>query len=210
MTASQKQSGQREGRTRGRQPTFNREEAVEIALDLFWRYGYEGVSIATLTRSIGIAAPSLYHAFGSKEGLYREAIRRYQAMGLSESEVAACASSLEATRKILEFGIQAVTRSKRPAGCMVSSGLLMASPEHAHLAAEVRKERAKQRLALRRRIERDVAAEILPGAVDPAGLARFYMTVLQGMSVQALDGATRAELTEVMNMALLSWPGLAR
>jgi AcrR family transcriptional regulator len=111
---------------------------LEIALNLFWRHGYEGVSVAALTQSIGIAAPSLYHAFGSKERLYREVIRRYQGMGLSESQIAECASSCEATRNVLEFGIAAVARSKRPAGCMVSSGLLMASPEQADLAAQVR------------------------------------------------------------------------
>jgi AcrR family transcriptional regulator len=182
--------------------------ALETALNLFWRHGYEGVSIASLTQRMGIAAPSLYHAFGSKEGLYREVICRYQGMGLREAQIAECASGYQAVRMVLEFGIAAVTRSKRPAGCMVSSGLLMASPEHAGLAKHLHKERARQRVALQKRIEKDIRAGVLGPAVNAASLARFYITVLQGISVQAIDGATRAELTDVIETSLLSWPKL--
>ena len=210
MAASKKHAGQRKARSRGRQPTFDREEALEIALDLFRRHGYEGVSIAALTQTMGIAAPSLYHAFGSKESLYLEALRRYQATGLSESQLAECPSSFEAVRKVLQFGIAALTRGHRPAGCMVSSGLLTASPECAHLAAQVRQKRTEQRTALQARIQNDIDAGVVGAAVDAAGLARFYMTVLQGISVQAIDGATEAELTDVMETALFCWPGPAR
>jgi TetR/AcrR family transcriptional regulator, copper-responsive repressor len=207
MSALKKKTQAEPGRPRGRQATFDREKALEIALNLFWRHGYEGVSIAALTQSIGIAAPSLYHAFGSKEDLYREVIRRYQGLGLSASQIAECSSSFEAARKVLEFGIAAVTRGNRPRGCMVSSGLLMVSPEHAELACDIRKERAKLRVALQKRIEKDIRTGAMDSTRNAAGLARFYATVLQGISVQAIDGATPAELTAVMEVALRSWPG---
>jgi TetR/AcrR family transcriptional regulator, copper-responsive repressor len=206
MATLKKHPPPRQARARGRQATFEREEALEIALDLFWRHGYEGVSISALTQAIGIAAPSLYHAFGSKEELYKEVIGRYQGVGLSAAQIAACGSSLEATRRILEFAVAAVTGSKRPLGCMVSSGLLMSSPEHAGVAVHVRKERAKLRATLQKSIEKDIRSGELDVSVNAASLARFYTTVLQGMSVQAIDGATRAELTAVMETALLSWP----
>ena len=199
-----KQAGHR--RTRGRQATFEREEALEIALELFWRHGYEGVSISLLTQAIGIAAPSLYHAFGSKEELYKEVIGRYQGVGLSAAQIAACSSSFEAARRILEFGVTAVAGTKRPLGCMVSSGLLMSSPQHNGVAIHVRKERAKLRAALQKSIEKDIRSGELDASVNAASLARFYATVLQGMSVQAIDGATQAELKAVMETALLSWP----
>ncbi len=209
MAAPKKQTGKDAPRSRGRQPTFDREKALETALSLFRRHGYEGVSIAALTRKIGIAAPSLYHAFGSKEGLYREALRRYQGMGLSEAQTAECTSSYEAARKLLASGIDAVTRGKRPEGCMISSGLLTAAPENAGLAAHIRSERAAQRMALQKRIEKDIDAGIVACTVNAAVLARFCVALLQGISVQAIDGATRAELTDVMETALSSWPGRA-
>jgi AcrR family transcriptional regulator len=206
MATLKKQNRSSQGRTRGRRPTFEREEALEIALDLFWRHGYEGVSISDLTQAIGIAAPSLYHAFGSKEELYKEVIGRYQGVGLSAAQIAACSSSLEATRRVLEFGVSAVTGSKGPLGCMVSSGLLMCSPQHSGVAVHVRKERAKLRAALQKSIEKDIRSGELDASVNAASLARFYATVLQGMSVQAIDGATQADLTAVMKTALSSWP----
>ena len=206
MATLKKQNRSSKGRTRGRRPTFEREEALEIALELFWRHGYEGVSISLLTQAIGIAAPSLYHAFGSKEELYKEVIGRYQGVGLSAAQIAACSSSFEAARRILEFGVTAVAGTKRPLGCMVSSGLLMSSPQHSGVAVHVRKERAKLRAALQKSIEKDIRAGELDTAVNAASLARFYATVLQGMSVQAIDGATQADLTAVMETALSSWP----
>jgi AcrR family transcriptional regulator len=197
-------------RSRGRQPTFNRDEAIAIALDLFWRCGYEGVSVADLTSAIGIAAPSLYHAFGSKAELYREVLRHYNGMngmGLSASVMEDAPTSYEAVRRALEHGIASVTKKSRPAGCMVSSGMLMTSPDHAELAAEVRAERAAFRVSLEGRVRRDIASGVLSAEVDAAGLARFYASVLQGMSVQAIDGASAAELAEIMKHALDAWPG---
>ena len=196
-------------RPRGRQPTFDREQALETALDLFWQCGYEGVSIADLTQRMGIAAPSLYHAFGSKADLYRAVLDRYRGMGLSPREISDAPSSLEAVRQMLAFGIISVTRGKRPPGCLVSSGLLATAPENAALALTVKKERALLRTVLEQRIRRDIKAGVLPGATNAAALARFYTTVLQGMSVQAIDGATAAELTAVMEAALRAWPDSA-
>jgi AcrR family transcriptional regulator len=197
-------------RPRGRQPSFDRNQALEAALDLFWRHGYDGVSIADLTQAIGIAAPSLYHAFGNKADLYRAVLRRYGAGGIGAEEIAGAPSSHDAVRQMLERGIAAVTAPGKPLGCMVSSGLLMTSAQNAELAAELRAMRAASRQALERRIARDVAAGVLPEATDAAALARFYMTVLQGLSVQALDGAGAAELAPVAASALAAWPGRRR
>jgi len=194
-------------RPRGRQPTFDRDEALDTALDLFWRHGYDGVGIADLTKAIGIAAARLYHAFGSKAELYREVLRRYGASGISAAEIADAPSAYEAARQMLDRGIKAVTRPGKPLGCMVSSGMLMTSAENAGLAAELKAIRAASRKALERRIARDVEAGVLPAATDAAALARFFATVLQGLSVQALDGATAAELRPVAAAALRSWPG---
>lgn len=202
MAVSPTKSSATSPRPRGRQPTFDRNQALETALDLFWRHGYEGVSIADLTDAIGIAAPSLYHAFGNKADLYREVLRRYGANGISAEEIAAAPSSRDAVSMMLERGIAAVTTPGKPLGCMVSSGMLMTSAENAELAAELRALRAASRLALERRIASDIEAGLLPGATDAAALARFTMTVVQGLSVQALDGATAAELAPVAAAAL--------
>ncbi|WP_262338598.1 TetR/AcrR family transcriptional regulator, partial [Bordetella pertussis] len=62
---------------RGRPRSFERTEALRQAMEVFWSKGYEGASLADLTSAMGINAPSLYAAFGSKEALFREAVQRY-------------------------------------------------------------------------------------------------------------------------------------
>jgi len=209
MAASSTTTSETSPRARGRQPTFDRNEALEAALDLFWRHGYDGVSIADLTKAIGIAAPSLYHAFGSKADLYREVLRHYGSSGIGPDEIAQSASSYDAVRQMLERGIAAVTMPGRPLGCMVSSGMLMTSADNADLAAELKVIRASSREALKRRIARDIEEGLLPNATDAAALARFFTAVLQGISVQALDGATAAELFPIAASALEAWPRIS-
>ena len=63
------------GRPRG----FDTDKALEEAMEVFWRHGYEGATIAELTAAMGINPPSLYAAFGSKEGLLKAALDRYAA-----------------------------------------------------------------------------------------------------------------------------------
>lgn len=193
-------------RGRGRQPTFNRDEALQTALELFWRHGYEGVSLSDLTAAIGVAPPSLYHAFGSKADLYRAVLRRYGAGNMGPEEIAVAASAREAAEQMLARGVAAVTQPGRPLGCMVSSGMLMTAPENAGLAAELRDMRATLREALRHRIERDIAEGILPAGTKAEVLARFVASVLQGLSVQALDGAGAEDLAAVAATALAAWP----
>ena len=64
---------------RGRPRAFDMDKALDAALDLFWRKGYEGTSIADLTKAMGINPPSLYAAFGGKETLFHQALDRYEA-----------------------------------------------------------------------------------------------------------------------------------
>lgn len=180
---------------RGGPRTFNREQAVDIAMRLFWQHGYEGVSLNDLTAAIGVAPPSLYAAFGSKAQLYREALDHYSAV--SGAMNLGLASTLDETvAAILRQAADAVTDPAGERGCMVSSGMLQCAEEHASLARV---------LSDRRDAMREAIADALGRWLDPArsrSLARFLVAVLQGMSVQARDGATRAELEEVIKEAL--------
>lgn len=183
-------------RRRGGPRTFNREEAIDIAMRLFWRHGYEGVSLNDLTTAIGIAPPSLYAAFGSKAQLYREALDRYAGIPGALFNLNAASTLDEVVEAILRQGADAVTDPEGERGCMVSSGMLQCAEEHAPLALAVSK---------RRDAMRDTIAEALGRWLAPdrsKSLARFLVVVLQGMSVQARDGATRAELDEVIREAL--------
>lgn len=160
---------------------------------LFWRSGYEGVSIADLTKEIGVAPPSLYAAFGSKAGLYREALDCYEKkFGSLDLASMKTASVPEVVRALLEGAVRAVTHPDREGGCMISSGMIAYHPEHAPLARDV----AARRDEMRERI----AAALLPvsGADAAQRLARHLIAVMQGISIQARDGATPMELQEIV------------
>ena len=105
---------------------------------LFWRHGYEGVSIGDLTRAIGVAPPSLYAAFGSKAGLYRQALARYkETLGCLDVAGIGSATSLpDAVRRLLEGAVGSVTRREQERGCMISSGLVACHPDHAALTRD--------------------------------------------------------------------------
>lgn len=178
----------------GRPWSFDRDEAVETAMRLFWRYGYEGVSVGDLTKAIGIAPPSLYSAFGSKAGLYQEALNRYQ-HGLGSVDVTrigSAATLAEAVRQLLETAVQAVTHPDRERGCMVSSGMTACHPDHAALARDL----AARRDAMRERIAQALAP--FADAGEAGRLARHLAAVMQGISIQARDGAAPAELQEIV------------
>ena len=161
---------------------------------LFWRHGYEGVSIGDLTKAIGIAPPSLYSAFGSKAGLYQEALNRYEGrtISLDAGLVASAATLAEAVRRLLETAVRSVTHPDRERGCMVSSGMIACHPEHATLARDL----AARRDAMRERIAQ--ALEPFAHAEEGRRLARHLAAVMQGISIQARDGATLAELQEIV------------
>lgn len=163
---------------------------------LFWRHGYEGVSIGDLTHAIGIAPPSLYAAFGNKAGLFRAALARYEADPGSVLNLAGLGdapSLVDAVRQLLERSVQAVTDPARERGCMVSSGMVASHPDHAELAGE---------LSVRRdSLRQQIAAALQPWVGDTRAptLARHLAAVMQGISVQARDGATAVELQGIVD-----------
>lgn len=161
---------------------------------LFWRHGYEGVSIGDLTKEIGIAPPSLYAAFGSKAGLYREALDRYEeAFGcLDVTSVRSTTSLAEAVRVLLEGAVRAVTQPDLERGCMISSGMIACHPDHAAIARDA----AARREALYDRITQ--ALQPFADLGEVRRLARHLAAVMQGVSIQARDGATATELQEIV------------
>jgi AcrR family transcriptional regulator len=193
---------------RGRPREFDTEEALDRALQLFWRHGYEGTSTAALTDAMGINAPSLYAAFGSKQELFRKAVERYLERPASYLPKALTASTArEAAEAMFRGAVNMTSNPRNPDGCLLVQGALAAGPMSGEVREELARRRAGAEAAVRRRFARAVEEGDLPPTVDVAKLARFVVTVIWGMSVQAAGGATRAQLEEIAEMAMRSWPG---
>ena len=193
---------------KGRPREFDVEKALDRALKVFWRKGYEGASLSQLTRAMGINRPSLYAAFGNKEALFRKALDRY-----AEGPAAYVREALDeptaraVAERLLGGTIDVLTDPRNPRGCLMVQGALACGEAAESVRRELASRRASGEGALRRRFERARAEGDLPADSDPADLARYVATVIHGMSVQAAGEASREELRRVAEMALRAWPG---
>ena len=194
-------------RPRGRPRGFDRDTALDRALPVFRRQGYEGASVADLTAAMGITTPSLYGAFGSKERLYREALDRYRADAQRAAPWAMAApTAREAIQQILEGSARDFSDPAHPPGCMISTAVLTCAPENRPAAAAVTSMRGNTVARLRTRFARALEDGELPPGTDPDELARFYGAIIQGLSVQALDGAGLDGLMKIVRRAMAAWP----
>ena len=187
--------------------TFDLEHATDQALHVFWAKGYEGTTLGDLTSAMGIARPSLYAAFGSKEGLFRAALERYVTVHGADVGLALGAETgRETVVRLLRFYADAVGRPGLPAGCLLVQGALVCGDESEAIRHALRERRQGTEAALAARLERARReGEPLP-AGRPADLARYVWTLCHGLSVQAADGATRDQLRRVAALALTFWP----
>jgi len=191
----------------GRPRAFDRDQALDQALHVFWQNGYEGTSIADLTEAMGINPPSLYAAFGNKETLFREALDRYEARRDEiMAEAFAAPTAREAMTRLLEGTADRLSDKGKPRGCLMVQGALCGGEECETVKRDLASRRAGGEALIRERLKRAKREGDLPDDADPAALARFVSTILQGMSVQASGGATRKELHAIADIALRAWP----
>jgi AcrR family transcriptional regulator len=195
----------------GRPRTFDVDEALDIALKVFWCKGYEGTSIDDLTVAMGINRPSLYCAFGNKEQLFRKALDRYLG-GAAElyGEVIGQPTARAAAERFLLGMADGLTDPRHPPGCLAVQGALSCGEEADPIRRELNARRAAAEASLRERLERARSEGDLSPDDDPADLARFLATVAHGMAVQAAGGASRNDLRRVAETALRAWPAPSR
>jgi AcrR family transcriptional regulator len=192
--------------TRGRPRSFDREAALDKAIRLFWRRGYETTSMRDLTEELGIGAPSLYSAFGSKQQLFAEAVRVYdrQYGGFIEAALEEEPTAKQAAARMLAEAPARYTRRGLPTGCLVISG--DAGTTDDAITRRLRRLRQSKITALADRIRADIATGELPADTDAVGIARYTMSTLAGIALAARDGTSRAELERISRMALRAWP----
>jgi AcrR family transcriptional regulator len=191
----------------GRPRAFDKDKALDRALEVFWRKGYEGTSIADLTAEMGINPPSLYAAFGNKEALFRQALDRYEAEHEAEwNEALSAPTAYEGVKRLLLHSAASLGNKRHPPGCLLVQAALSGGEECDPIKQELAARRDRSVRQIRERLKRAKREGDLPEDADPASLARYVATVLHGMAVQAVGGASRKELERVAEMALRAFP----
>jgi AcrR family transcriptional regulator len=192
---------------RGGKRTFDANAALEKALDLFARQGYEGTSIAELTQVMGINPPSLYAAFGNKRHLFDLVVERYgEHRRPYLEEVLAQPTAQLAAERYLIGAVEYDTAPGQPPGCLTVQACLACDSDERDVADQLADVRRSTQETMQRRFEQGLAEGDLSTGTDCAALARFLSTVDQGISVQASGGASRDQLLEVVAIALAAFP----
>ncbi len=193
---------------RGRPLSFDREKALGAATLQFWRTGYETTSVSELTQAMGITAPSLYTAFGDKESLFLECLKRYANPGPKPTSevIAEAPSARQAAQELLEVSARWFTQRDAPTGCLVASAASSGSVQSERVRAALKDVREANQKALRKRAERDVRQGRLSKTVDTQALASMTIAIIQGMSTLARDGASQKSLLDLAKTAMNAWP----
>jgi AcrR family transcriptional regulator len=191
---------------RGRPRTFDPDVALRQALDVFWERGYEGTSLSDLAAAMGIRSASIYASFGSKEDLFRQVMTLYGATAGEPPRRALRehTSAREAIHAMLRATADQITHPEHPHYCM----LILAAPTGAVENHAVREFLAEGRhgmyLEIKDRLAQD--PDVPQAVLEP--MARYFTTVVQGLSIQARDGATRPQLETAITCAMAAWDPL--
>jgi AcrR family transcriptional regulator len=213
---------------RGRPRSFERIDALKKAMHVFWCKGFEGASLSELTRAMGINSPSLYATFGSKEALFLEAVELYRQTDGAAVRLAINigVNAKEAIGGLLNASIGCISTPKavldpdtsecssevkaQPTGCLIVLSALHCSNDNHNIQTQLSKQRRDTEIMLLERLLQGVADGEISTEVDAAAIARFYVTVLYGMSIQARDGACPDILRTIAHQAMLAWDTLTQ
>ncbi len=187
------------GRPRG----FDTTAALDAAMRVFWEKGYEGATLKDLTDAMRINRSSMWAAFGNKEELFKKAFERY----VSTYQVFMGAALQKPTvREIIESSLRGtvdfLSTSGNPKGCLSLNAALAVGDEAEPIKRWMLQGRKHGELLAKKRFEQAKRAGELGANVDAAALARYVGTLLQGLCIQGASGATRAEMTKVVDTAL--------
>lgn len=181
--------------SRGRPRSFDRDIAMHAMMQVFWARGYEGAQLIDLTAAAGIAPPSFYAAFGSKEAAFLEAVELYiRTVGAGPMDALETAPTFQEGVWAMLMASVDVALSQRPGGCLLILGVVNCLPENVVARNCLKEARRMTRVLIEKRLKRACAENELPKDADIARTSAFIHGAMQMISFQARDGANQAEL----------------
>lgn len=183
---------------------FNEGQALQRAMDLFWRRGYDATSLQDLVNELGISRSSLYATFGDKHQLFGAALEHYCRVeaGPRHELLQRPGPALDAIHELLSGIAAAPTIHPDRRGCLVVNAAMERVPDDPETAAAVAAQFARFENALADAVRRGQRDGDLDPGQDAQSVARFLVTVVQGMRVVGKAAADPAILEDVVKVAL--------
>ena len=193
---------------RGRPKTFDEEAALEKAMLLFWTNGYIATSISDLTKALGITAPSLYCSFGDKASLFNQCIDYYLTHEacpiqpiMKQAKTAKVAFEL-----FLYDSAKRLTQPDKPSGCMLITATMGGANQIQEVQHNVQEKRISHKNQLIERLQQGIEDGDVAADAPIEAISDFYLTVLNGLTIQACDGVSIESLNQVITNAINAWP----
>ncbi|MFB7247352.1 TetR/AcrR family transcriptional regulator [Streptomyces populi] len=190
-------------RNRGRPRAFDRDRAILDAARLFWQRGYSGTSTRALTATLGLSTSSLYAAFGSKAGLFEEAVRTYAERYRVIYEQAVTEKDLRTViERILIGSVHEFTQpNDTHPGCLIASAVMTDSTSTLDTSAYIAELHGSNEQALLRRVERAIQEGDLAAGTSAVVLTEFIQALWHGLSVRSTLGTAREGLIDAAQLA---------
>lgn len=198
---------QEKKRGRGRPKCFDEQEALQKAMLLFWKYGYEATSMSDLTKALNLTAPSIYSTFGDKSQLFHASLEYYLAHEACSLEVIfqQAQTAKIAIEIYLHESLKKLVQQNKPAGCMLVTATMNCSQEHAPIQNDLLIKRQQVKERIYQRLEQGINEGDLSAKANTQAMTDYYVTVVQGLTIQARDGVGIEQLENVVTLALKTW-----
>ena len=189
--------------TIGRPTEFDRQEALEKSMELFWRNGYEATSLAELIEEMGIGRQSLYNTFGDKHSLFIEAAKHYtnsngqHLINTLQSPGSPVGNIRKALEQVVEFLVSGECR-----GCLLTNSIVELAPHDEEVRKIVQSMVNRMEKAIKATLDRAVAEGEISATKDTRAIARFLNNTVHGLVVMGKASASRAALQDVVKIAL--------
>lgn len=181
---------------------FEPREALDAAMQLFWRKGYEAASMRELLDTMGIGRGSFYDTFGDKHALFLAALDRFQEVRTTWVEEVLRDSGLDGVREVFRRTIEGLVEFEPRRGCLLANSAVELAPHDPEVAEKISRYVLRTEDAFERALVRARDAGEIAGDSDPKALARFLVNTLHGMRVLARAGADRETLEDTVHVAL--------
>jgi len=184
---------------------FDHQVALEKAMGLFWRYGYEATSLSDLLDEMEIGRQSLYNVFGDKRSLFVETVKHYNNQFTQRvlDTLKAPGSGLENIRKALESSAS-IASNKDYCGCFLTNSIIRMDPHDEEVGEIVRFANKQIISAYKAALDRAVKSGEVPADTDTRALARFFNNTMHGIVIAGKASQGKAAIADIVKVALAS------